>query len=352
MGNPNAPVKLVEYASISCPHCAEFTEEGGADRCATNMSSSGQVSWEYRPYMIFPTDPGDLRAAALPGAGALLPASPSSFMPTSAIGTAACQALPPAQLQQIDELPAAAAQCDDRCVLAGLDEFFRQRGMPQAQDRILPRRPANLQQASPRSPHRGTKRTMSPARRPSSSTARSAEARPTGRASSRLLRSAMRMKRARALRRARGRRGAGAGRAGASRRRPARRPPRRRSATGPGSSCAHARGRLPHGQSGGAGEARRIWLAHLPASARAFDREGAPALRDRYVQSGPGQLGISHLSDLSRPIRASSVLAPLPRTAEPSFRSPSSSTPTQERWYGPLRRGAARAAPADAAVCR
>ena len=30
MGNPNAPVKLVEYASITCPHCAEFSEQGGA----------------------------------------------------------------------------------------------------------------------------------------------------------------------------------------------------------------------------------------------------------------------------------------------------------------------------------
>ena len=24
MGNPDAPVKLVEYASITCPHCGEF----------------------------------------------------------------------------------------------------------------------------------------------------------------------------------------------------------------------------------------------------------------------------------------------------------------------------------------
>src|SRR6185503_10794012 len=30
MGNPNAPVKLLEYASITCPHCAEFSEQGGA----------------------------------------------------------------------------------------------------------------------------------------------------------------------------------------------------------------------------------------------------------------------------------------------------------------------------------
>ena len=26
MGNPNAPVKLVEFGSMTCPHCAEFDE--------------------------------------------------------------------------------------------------------------------------------------------------------------------------------------------------------------------------------------------------------------------------------------------------------------------------------------
>ena len=32
MGNPNAPVKLVEYGSMTCPHCAEFQEAGRKDR--------------------------------------------------------------------------------------------------------------------------------------------------------------------------------------------------------------------------------------------------------------------------------------------------------------------------------
>jgi protein-disulfide isomerase len=58
MGNPNAPVKLVEYASITCPHCGEFTTDGGAEGIQ-NYVRSGRVSWEYRPFMLqFPTDPG------------------------------------------------------------------------------------------------------------------------------------------------------------------------------------------------------------------------------------------------------------------------------------------------------
>src|SRR5687767_4143934 len=57
MGNPDAPVKLIEFASITCPHCAEFAE-AGAEPLESTFVRSGQVSWEYRPYMIFPTDPG------------------------------------------------------------------------------------------------------------------------------------------------------------------------------------------------------------------------------------------------------------------------------------------------------
>jgi protein-disulfide isomerase len=28
MGNPNAPVKMVEYGSLSCPHCAKLAQDG------------------------------------------------------------------------------------------------------------------------------------------------------------------------------------------------------------------------------------------------------------------------------------------------------------------------------------
>ena len=27
LGNPNAPITIVEYASLTCPHCAHFTDE-------------------------------------------------------------------------------------------------------------------------------------------------------------------------------------------------------------------------------------------------------------------------------------------------------------------------------------
>ncbi len=51
MGNPNAPVRLVEYASLTCPHCAEFSEAATAALRDTYVRS-GQVSWEFRNFVL------------------------------------------------------------------------------------------------------------------------------------------------------------------------------------------------------------------------------------------------------------------------------------------------------------
>lgn len=53
-GNPAAPLKLVEYGSLNCPHCAHFSQ--GADAQIMERVRSGRVSFEYRPYLIFPHD--------------------------------------------------------------------------------------------------------------------------------------------------------------------------------------------------------------------------------------------------------------------------------------------------------
>lgn len=56
MGNPDAPLKLVEYGSITCSHCADFDAEAG--QTIRDHVRSGRLSFEYRPYLIFPSDPG------------------------------------------------------------------------------------------------------------------------------------------------------------------------------------------------------------------------------------------------------------------------------------------------------
>jgi protein-disulfide isomerase len=51
MGNPAAPVKLVEYGSLTCGHCAAFSKAGMAGLVGTYVRS-GKVSYEYRNYIL------------------------------------------------------------------------------------------------------------------------------------------------------------------------------------------------------------------------------------------------------------------------------------------------------------
>jgi protein-disulfide isomerase len=50
MGNPQAPVRMVEYLSLTCPHCAEFSRAGTPQ--LLNYVRSGRVSIEYRNFVL------------------------------------------------------------------------------------------------------------------------------------------------------------------------------------------------------------------------------------------------------------------------------------------------------------
>ena len=51
MGNPAAPVKLVEYGSLACPHCRHF-EETGYKPLVQGYVRTGKVSYEFRNLLI------------------------------------------------------------------------------------------------------------------------------------------------------------------------------------------------------------------------------------------------------------------------------------------------------------
>ena len=51
MGNPAAKVKLIEYGSLTCSHCATFAKEGMAPLVNTYVRS-GKVSYEYRNMVL------------------------------------------------------------------------------------------------------------------------------------------------------------------------------------------------------------------------------------------------------------------------------------------------------------
>lgn len=51
IGNPNARVKLVEYLSLTCPHCAEFAHESST-LLFSRYVRGGEVSVEYRNFYL------------------------------------------------------------------------------------------------------------------------------------------------------------------------------------------------------------------------------------------------------------------------------------------------------------
>ncbi|MBX9897186.1 MAG: DsbA family protein [Qipengyuania sp.] len=67
VGNPNAPIKLVEYGSLTCPTCAAFSEEG-MEPLLSKYVDSGRVSFELRNFAVH--GPVDIVLARLARCGA------------------------------------------------------------------------------------------------------------------------------------------------------------------------------------------------------------------------------------------------------------------------------------------
>lgn len=129
MGNPDAPVKVVEFGSMTCSHCAEFAETGEPKLIETYVKS-GQVSFEMRNFV---RDPADLAAALLArcnGPAAFFPLNDQLFAAQDEwLGKlSGMSQQEQQQLQNVpqEQLPTIMAQ------KAGLDEFARVRGIPAA----------------------------------------------------------------------------------------------------------------------------------------------------------------------------------------------------------------------------
>lgn len=127
MGNPNAPVKLVEFASMTCSHCADFAERG-MPTLTEKYVKAGQVSLEIRNFV---RDSADLAASLLARCGGPTP----YFKLTDQIFAAQedwigkLQAMTEADQQRLQSLPPgqATAVLGEK---AGLIDFVRLRGIP------------------------------------------------------------------------------------------------------------------------------------------------------------------------------------------------------------------------------
>ena len=132
MGNPNARVKLVEYGSLTCPHCRAFDEAGG-DPLIGKYVRTGQVSYEFRNYV---RDPFDLTASLI----ARCNGAQGFFRLTRAIlkdqpeWIAKIQAVPQDQLEALTKLPPN-RMFVETARLAGLQKWAAARGVPAVKSR-------------------------------------------------------------------------------------------------------------------------------------------------------------------------------------------------------------------------
>lgn len=129
MGNPKAKVKLVEFGSLTCPHCREFDEKG-VPTLVDNYVKSGQVSWELRNYV---RDPFDLTASLIArcnGAKGFFPLM-RAFYKDQGTWVGKIQATPQAQLEQLQNLPPN-QQFVQMASVAGFQDWAAARGVPQA----------------------------------------------------------------------------------------------------------------------------------------------------------------------------------------------------------------------------
>jgi protein-disulfide isomerase len=130
IGNPAAPVKAIEYGSITCPHCAVFSNESALALRSRHVRS-GRVSWEYRPYLIFPTDPGLFMLLNCLGPARFFPATEQLYA-TQRDWVARIRALPAGEYERMQGL-SPIEQSSALVRAAGLDRFFRARGLSEAQ---------------------------------------------------------------------------------------------------------------------------------------------------------------------------------------------------------------------------
>jgi protein-disulfide isomerase len=129
MGNPNAKVKLVEFGSLTCPHCREFDEKG-VPTLIGKYVKSGQVSWEFRNYV---RDPFDLTASLIArcnGAKSFFPLMRAMYKDQSAwVGK--IQQVPQNQLEALQNLPPK-QEFVEAAKFAGFPQWAAARGLPPA----------------------------------------------------------------------------------------------------------------------------------------------------------------------------------------------------------------------------
>lgn len=133
MGNPAAPIKLVEYGSRLCPTCGAFGREGMRPLIEKYVSS-GKVSYEFREFLVHGAP--DIPPALLGKCGGIQPFFP--ILEQMYINQAAIldkwQNMSP-QLQASFATMTPTQLATTFAEQTGMIDFVKQRGIPEAQAR-------------------------------------------------------------------------------------------------------------------------------------------------------------------------------------------------------------------------
>ncbi|HEY8592539.1 MAG TPA: thioredoxin domain-containing protein [Sphingomicrobium sp.] len=130
MGNPNAKVKLVEIGSLFCPVCKRFEEEG-VPTLINKYVKSGDVSWEFRPYLIHgAVDMAANLVARCNGPKTFFPLSQALYADQEKL-LSAVQGAPQEKVTQIQNLPTNQVFVE-MAKLMGLQDWAAARGVPVA----------------------------------------------------------------------------------------------------------------------------------------------------------------------------------------------------------------------------
>lgn len=129
IGNPDAKVKMIEFASLTCPHCKDFHENAFAT-IRDKYVASGNVSYEYRNFVLNGPDYAASMLARCQGPDAFFGLL-AAFYADQTAWVEPFIKLTPEDSKRLSAMP------EDKQIAAlaevgKLDEYVRSRGIPRA----------------------------------------------------------------------------------------------------------------------------------------------------------------------------------------------------------------------------
>lgn len=129
MGNPKAKVQVVEYGSLTCPHCRHFAQDASR-KFITQYVRTGRASYEFRPMVLNGADLAATLVARCAGPSRFFSMADRLYA-TQPVWTARTEVLTEEQLAAIPEQQVALRMAE----LAQLFPLARAAGIPDAKAR-------------------------------------------------------------------------------------------------------------------------------------------------------------------------------------------------------------------------